>query len=159
MKFPERKRNRKLGYDYSLSGYYHVVTNVKGDRSIFGEVEEGEMILNNYGKIVEKCWLWLKRYRSIRLDEFIIMPDHFHGIIEIIPDDGADKIEGTAQELSVLNSSNQKRKSLSEIVGAFKMQSSKNIHIAGLKSFKWHRSFLVVSLSNYGIVLLVQMSN
>ena len=42
------------------------------------------MELNDIGKIVRDCWFDLpNHYRNCRLDEFIIMPDHFHGIIVI----------------------------------------------------------------------------
>jgi REP element-mobilizing transposase RayT len=54
------------------------------------------MVLNAYGQIVYDQWLWLGRnFSFIRLDEFTVMPDHFHGILEIIDMDPV----GTVREL------------------------------------------------------------
>ncbi len=53
-------------------------------KCIFGRIHNGEMQLNKYGKIVHDSWKWLEQqYDYIRLHEFIIMPNHMHGIIEI----------------------------------------------------------------------------
>jgi putative transposase len=94
-------------------------------------IKNSQLYLNDYGKIIEKCWLKLKsRYDYIDLDNFVVMPNHFHGIIIL------DSV-GTGRDLSL----QPKRKSLSELMGVFKTTSSKQIHIAGLKSFRWQRSF------------------
>ncbi len=72
------------GYDYSLPGYYFVTINVHNRVSAFGKIENGKMILNEYGEIVKRQWLWLgERYGYISPGEFIVMPDHFHGIVGI----------------------------------------------------------------------------
>lgn len=50
----------------------------------FGHVDHGIMILNDTGKIVHKHWLKIpKRFSCMFLDEFILMPDHIHGLIRI----------------------------------------------------------------------------
>jgi len=57
----ERKLNRLFGYDYSKSGWYFVTicTNTKGN--VLGNVNNGKMVLNELGGIVEKqwCWFWI----------------------------------------------------------------------------------------------------
>ena len=46
---------------------------------------DGKMIMNDYGRIVEKAWLDLPHhYPQVEIDEFIVMPDHFHGILFLI---------------------------------------------------------------------------
>ena len=56
----------------------------QGRQEIFGEIIDGEMCMNEYGEIVEKCWLDLpNHYSNIELDVYMIMPDHFHGIITV----------------------------------------------------------------------------
>ena len=78
----ERKLNRLHGYDYSRDGYYFVTVCAQNRECLFGEIGNGEMILNEYGKIVNNVWQWLGRqYEYVSLDQFIIMPNHMHGII------------------------------------------------------------------------------
>jgi len=72
------------GYDYSLPGGYFITICTKHRIDIFGEVRDGEMIRNEYGNIVQSCWDKLRlHYPTIQSDEFAIMPNHIHGIIEI----------------------------------------------------------------------------
>ena len=109
----ERKRNRLQNYDYSHGGYYFVTTSTKHHEEFFGNIENNTMILNEYGEIVQKQWLWLAdQYEYIKLDEYIVMPNHCHGIVAI------DSV-GTGRDLSLQG----KIKSLSELIGAFKTTS------------------------------------
>ena len=58
---------------------YHVETT-----NIFGIIEQGIMQLNEYGRIFEQCWFDLpNHYSNLILDAFVIMPNHFHGIMII----------------------------------------------------------------------------
>lgn len=73
-------------YDYTTPGAYFVTVCTQGRQKIFGEIIDGEMHLNEYGEIAEKCWEDLpNHYSNIELDVYMIMPDHFHGIISILP--------------------------------------------------------------------------
>jgi len=138
-----RKRNRLKDYDYSTNNYYYVTICSKNRDECFGVIKNGLIKLNKYGKIVKKQWLWLvKQYRYIKLDEYIVMPNHFHGILiinnENVVGTGRDpKNVGTGRDLSL----QYKIKSLSELIGAFKTTSSKLIHENGLADFAWQRSF------------------
>jgi REP element-mobilizing transposase RayT len=134
-KLHNRKRNRLQHYDYSTPGWYYVTICTDKMEQHFGEVINGRMKLNNRGKIVDVWWSWLsEQYLYCELDEYIIMPNHFHGIIII---NSVNVV--TSRDLSLRE--NTKIKSLSELIGAFKMKSSKEIHLAGNKTFKWQRSF------------------
>ena len=77
---------RLEGYDYSLDGLYFI-TIITGEREhFFGEIKEGEMYLSEIGKIAEKEWFETLRIRkdmNLQLHEFVVMPNHIHGIIEI----------------------------------------------------------------------------
>ena len=91
------------------------------------------MHLNTFGKIAETQWIWLARqYSYVKLHAFIIMPNHMHGIIEINRDVVFSRFVGPA----II-----KIKSLSELIGAYKTSSSKQIHLAGMPAFSWQRSF------------------
>lgn len=84
----ERKKLRKENYDYSKPGFYYITTCVHQKlryKNIFGEIINKKMSLNGNGKILFYCWKDLpNHYHNIKLDKCVIMPDHFHGIIQII---------------------------------------------------------------------------
>ena len=89
MKYNSEKHHRRSirlkGYDYSQSGLYFITICVQNRHCLFGEIENDEMILNEYGKIAATEWINTESIRdNIRLHEYIIMPNHIHGIIEII---------------------------------------------------------------------------
>ncbi|MFA6551544.1 MAG: transposase [Patescibacteria group bacterium] len=146
--FPYRKSNRLTGYDYRMDGMYFVTICTQDKESYFGRVENGKMLLNKYGEIIKRQWLWLARqYRYVKLNQFAIMPNHLHGIIfinksKIIGADYKNNV-GTGRDLSLHPTYllPPKPKSLSDIVGAFKTTSSKLIHQIGLTQFRWQRSF------------------
>lgn len=134
---PNRKTNRLKNYDYSQNGYYFVTICVKDKHELLGKIENNNVILNEYGKIVENCWFDLpNHYNNCSLDAFIVMPNHIHGIIII----NNDPIVGTGLK-PVLTNTN-KVYSLSEIIRGFKTFSSRRINESSPNlSFSWQRSF------------------
>jgi putative transposase len=77
-----RRSIRLKGYDYSQAGAYFVTAVTYHREYLFGEIVNGEMVLNNSGKIVQWEWLELpKRFQYIELGAFMVMPNHFHGIL------------------------------------------------------------------------------
>ncbi len=143
---PQRKRTRLEGFDYSSDRLYFITCCVRHMRPCFGKVIDGMMQLNRYGVIADQQWLWLaERYPYVRLHEYIIMPNHMHGILEI--DSGrvgsAGGVRATRESPVPRGPSAAKIKikSLSELMGAYKTTTSKQIHLAGDPGFKWHRSF------------------
>ena len=81
---PDRRSIRLPGYDYASAGWYFVTICCKDRAHLFGEIHDGEMVLNEVGRVVEGCWLETEAIRSnCRIHDYIIMPNHFHGIIEI----------------------------------------------------------------------------
>ncbi len=133
-----RKPNRLKNYDYSQNGVYFVTVCVQDKLCFFGDVVEEKMVLSDVGEIVKNKWLWLaNQYDYVFLDEFVVMPNHFHGILSIC-DDGRDK----SRLVPTVNTGKfVKTKPLSQLIGAFKTTSSKMIHKIGLEKFKWQRSF------------------
>ena len=85
-----RRSIRLKGYDYSQAGMYFVTICCQNHISRFGKIENGEMMLNEFGNIVNNEWQYLTtKYPHITLHEYIIMPNHFHGIVEIGASAGA----------------------------------------------------------------------
>ena len=76
---------RLKGYDYSKEGLYFITICTYNRLCLLGGTENGEMILNNAGWTVDKCWLEIPtHYPNVVLHEHVVMPNHVHGIIEII---------------------------------------------------------------------------
>ena len=164
---PKRRPTRLQGFDYTSPGAYFVTICTQNRANVFGEIIESEMKLNEYAEIAKNYWLYINRHFSnVRSDEFVIMPDHFHGIVFIIDTtiidsvgDGSpvpyatgekltlSSVSTTGEETSPLQVKNVdwsvKKPTLGQIVGYFKYQSAKRINemrdTPGVKI--WQRSF------------------
>ncbi|MHB8086671.1 MAG: transposase [Anaerolineaceae bacterium] len=82
-----RRSIRLADYDYSAEGGYYITIVTQGRVCLFGEVIDGEMHLNDFGKIVWEEWFRTAKLRQnveLMEDEFVVMPNHIHGIIWII---------------------------------------------------------------------------
>jgi putative transposase len=79
-----RQSIRLPGYDYSQPGAYFVTICAYQRQCLFGEIIDGQMILNQYGAIVAETYQWLcQRYPYLHTDEWVVMPNHFHAIMVI----------------------------------------------------------------------------
>ena len=82
---PEKHHRRSIrlkGYDYTRAGAYFITIVTQNRACLFGAVVEGRMRLNPLGQIVQECWLAIPdHFPHALLDEFVIMPNHLHGII------------------------------------------------------------------------------
>ena len=85
-----RRRSIRLrGYDYSQPGAYFVTICTHDRQCLFGDVVDGAMVLNPYGKIVWDEWFRtaeIRPYVHLYAQEFVVMPNHIHGIIWIVGD-------------------------------------------------------------------------
>jgi REP element-mobilizing transposase RayT len=83
-KIHHRRSIRLKGYDYSQPGLYFITICCQDKRYRFGKIVCGEMILNDFGKIVNDEWQCLKiKYPNIALHDHVVMPNHFHSVFEI----------------------------------------------------------------------------
>jgi REP element-mobilizing transposase RayT len=82
---PDRHHRRSLrrpGYDYAQAGAYFITVCALDRACLFGQVVDGEMRLNAAGVMVERWWIELeKKFPGIKTDIYVVMPNHFHGII------------------------------------------------------------------------------
>lgn len=77
-------------YDYSQAGAYFVTLCAWQRECLFGEIVNGEMVLNDMGQIVLEEWERTPKMRSnVELDIYSIMPNHFHAIISVYDNVGA----------------------------------------------------------------------
>ena len=85
---------RLRSHDYSAPGAYFVTVCVNDRLCLFGEVADGAVRLNAFGVIAHDEWFntaIIRPYVQLNADEFLVMPDHIHGIIHIEPDVGAQR--------------------------------------------------------------------
>ncbi len=76
---------RLAGYDYSQPGVYFITICTRDRESLFGDRNDFQIRLNECGRVVQACWMEIPvHFPNVALDEFVVMPDHAHGIIVII---------------------------------------------------------------------------
>jgi putative transposase len=128
-----RKPTRMAGRDYSRPGWYFVTICTHYHAPIFGDIHDGVLEPNAAGSMVEREWQALgTRWPRVRLDAWVVMPNHLHGIIGLRP-------EPDEQTASI---------SLSAIIGAFKSLTTnafaRGVDELGWEPFEgrlWQRSF------------------
>ena len=96
MKYKPKKHHRKSvrlkGYDYTLPGAYFITICVHNRECLLGEIKNGKAILNTFLRIVEYRWNNIpKHFKHARLDKFVVMPNHIHGILILL--DGNTVVE------------------------------------------------------------------
>jgi putative transposase len=126
-----RKSIRLQGYNYSLEGEYFVTICTKDKECIFGEVNGEEVRLSTIGEIAKRCWQEIPaHFFNTELDEYIIMPNHIHGIILI--NSGRGEVTSPLRGITV-----------GKIIAYFKYQSTKRINeIADTPGIKiWQRNY------------------
>ncbi len=137
--FPDRKRIRLKGYDYTKPGYYFITINTNKKIEHIGKIRNGKVDLNESGKIIDTVWREIpNHYSNCELDEYVIMPNHFHGII---------KLNEFREGLTALPNKNEYpnkiNHGLPEIIRGFKTFSSKTINekIKPEQKFRWQKSY------------------
>ena len=127
---------RLKDFDYTLPAGYFLTFNTWKWERLFGEIINGEMRLSPAGELVADTWHWLARqYHYVRLDAWVLMPDHFHGIL-------------------VIDHRHPNAKPVHQLVGAFKTVSAKRVNDLrenpGMPL--WHRSYHDVVIRNDGSI-------
>jgi putative transposase len=123
--FHHRQSIRLQGYDYTTAGAYFITICTHHRECLFGDIVSETMEFNALGNIARSHWQKLSQHHAnIIVDEFIVMPDHLHGII-------------------ILESSIDHPKPISEIIRGFKTFSAKAINKArGLRGIPvWQRNY------------------
>ena len=107
----QRRQLRLPHYDYALAGAYFITVCTHNCACIPGQIRNDVMHMNMFGHIVESCWNLLPDfYPRVSLDEFIVMPNHIHGVL-------------------ILNSTkNPLAHTISHIVRAFKSMSARRLN-------------------------------
>jgi len=161
MEFAARGNRRSIrlrGYNYSLPGAYFVTVCAYRKQMLFGEIISGQMRMSHVGRVVETRWLSLPdHFDYVTLDEFVIMPNHFHAIAMVLGDDIDRTIDGSDRYVddvvgarhaspgddACVVPTGPRPRSLAALIGSFKSAVTKQVHEAGygLGSPVWQRNY------------------
>src|SRR5690606_792871 len=86
---PDGRRQIRLpDYDYTSQGWYFVTICIAGRRRLLASVRNDRLVPTAAGGIVERTWREMPdHFYGVRLDAFVVMPDHLHGIVVLEGDD------------------------------------------------------------------------
>ncbi len=137
-------------WDYGKSGYYFVTICTKNRTNILGRVHNDDVELSKIGAIIDRCWHDIPRhFPFVELDEYILMPNHIHGIIVIDkPDENSDVSDRSdkfveTQNLASLQPKNRfgpQSQNLASIIRGFKAGVTK-LSRPIYPSFAWQPRF------------------
>ena len=118
----QRRSIRLRGYDYSQAGAYFITICTQGRVCVLGEVVDGRMRLNELGKLTARVWKELpQHYAHVRLDAWVVMPNHVHGIVTL------DDV-GAGLKPAPTSDGEMVRHGIPEIVRGFKTFSARRIN-------------------------------
>lgn len=85
-----RRSIRLKDYDHSQAGAYFVTVCLWNKECVFGDIVDGALQINGCGQVVQDEWIKTVDIRTnVELDEFVVMPNHIHGIIVLSGNVGA----------------------------------------------------------------------
>lgn len=135
MIFYKNKTLRYNDYNYSNNGFYFITICIKDRRHVFGEIENGKMIINNIGIIAKNIWQNLNKNRkNILLHTFVVTPNHIHGIVQV----------NNINQYNVVpeNTSERKNQIIPNLISVYKSLVSKEIKKKYINiDFKWQKSY------------------
>jgi len=132
------------GYDYSQAGAYFITICTYNRQLLYGEIHDCEIHLNSVGMMVEKTWSEIPdHFLNVKLGEFVVMPNHIHGIIEIILPDVEARHAVPLHEETFEAFGKPVPGSIPTIIRSFKSAASKRYHelIHNDTSHLWQRNY------------------
>ena len=136
---PRRKNIRLKNYDYATAGLYFITICCQNRTHLFGKIENGILFLNDAGRMVEKWYFELEqKFPDKKCHEMVVMPNHFHCIIENISD-GIDNAMDAHDNIEKYGMHNKKwNATIGDAMDWFKTMTT-NEYIRGVKTLGWKR--------------------
>ncbi len=127
---------RLHNWDYSSNGAYFITICTQNKEHYFGTINDGKMVLSEIGKLVEQFWIEIpNQFLFIELGNFVIMPNHVHGIIII------NKLHTNSQvETRFISSNNSNTTDETRLIASLQEQPIKNGGFAGDKNPMFHEN-------------------
>ena len=133
---------RLSNWDYSSPAWYFVTICTKDRRTDFGEIIDGSVRLSAIGGIVSDEWQQTANIRPyVDIDEFVVMPNHIHGIVVIKPLANGEEPRVETPRRGVSTTPRLQKASLGSIIGQFKIACTRRIWAAGFPEFGWQTRF------------------
>jgi putative transposase len=130
-------------FDYTQNAGYFVTICTYQRELTFGRIESGEMFLSEVGRIVVECWQEIpEHFPFVELDLFVVMPNHFHGILFVVKDEfsSEDKSGGRPPDSPVLKG--PEKGSLGAIIALFKQAVTRRVNQTRLeRTYIWQRNY------------------
>ncbi len=139
-----RRSIRLKGYDYSQNGTYFITICTKNREHLFGKIENGEMILNDFGNIAQQEMKNTEEIRkNVSVGCFVIMPNHVHAIIVIGGNDDMHDGRGVLQYAPTENPFRSPSQTVGAIVRGYKSTVTKHINILRNTPYEtlWQRNY------------------
>jgi len=135
-------------YDYFQIGYYYITICTENKTNYFGKIENDIMFLNEIGEIANKYWLEIpEHYPNVKLDEYIIMPNHIHGIIFIKNNVSENNSGASVETQNIVSLQNQNKfqhiipGSIGSIIRGFKIGVTKWVRQNTKIDTIWQRNY------------------
>jgi REP element-mobilizing transposase RayT len=138
-----RRSIRLKDYDYSQAGAYFVTICVKDMKCILGKIQSSKMRLSKIGGIIQQYWEEIpNHFDSVKLDVFVVMPNHLHGIVYITDDcRGVQLNAPTKNAPNFYSSISPGRKTLSVVIRTFKAAVTTHCRKSRIHSSLWQRNY------------------
>ncbi len=139
-----RRSVRLQGWDYSSPGMYYITICTHRRACLFGDVIDGEMRLNNLGRIAHDEWIRTENVRrNVDLDLFVVMPNHVHLLFVLNEQDSVGATRRVAPTTGGPTPSGPKSRSVGAIIGQYKPCVTRQINTLRSTSEArvWQRSF------------------
>ena len=148
-----RRQSRRLsGFDYSSWGCYYITICTENKQPFLGAIIDGQMVLSEAGKIVKKEWERtpdIRPAQDIFLDEYVIMPDHFHAIIIFGYPLLGDKFLGMHMTQNSKAKFKSPSKNLGAVIRGFKGACTSRIRKFCNPSFEWQDNYYDHIIRNF----------
>jgi putative transposase len=144
---PERRNIRLRKWDYSSEGVYFITICCYNMEIFLGSIDKHRVQLSDIGKTASKFWLEIPlHFPHARIDEFVIMPNHIHGIIildySLLSPEKRVTLHSTGKPNKNINRfSKPLQNSISVIINQYKSSVKRWCNQNGLKEFKWQPRF------------------
>jgi REP element-mobilizing transposase RayT len=139
-----RRSPRLKDFDYAADGAYFLTVCTANRENIFGEIQDDKMVLSHLGKIAEKYWQEIpNHFSNTYLDEFIVMPNHIHGIIWI-ENPSINTLVGNAdlRSLQINQKKDRTKMAIPKIIHGFKSSVTRIIRRQNSSIYSvWQKSF------------------
>lgn len=146
---------RLKGWDYATEGAYFITICTHDMRHFFGSVRNGKMQLSPLGVIADLLWFEIKNHaKNVRLGAFVIMPNHMHGVLILVPSEpvAKDNSNGLPPRLSedkkaFFKAISPKSNAIATIIRSYKSAVSRHAHRLGYE-FSWQPRYYDIIIRN-----------